>query len=213
MVTLVIIYFNIFQAILGLFGFNNNDIPTNAHLHQHPHTCTHDKVPNLAEASDFTPVGDTIIWSSDKKLTFDDFKAIPDYSTDYVVANTYSGIRFGYYCEDGELKHRVQAMYIKSQSWIKPVAQNDYYLEHEQLHFDITELYARKLHHALNKYNFDCSQTADIQMIADKILAEHRYADHQYDKETEFSNNKYKQSNWYVKVHTELNEYACLPNL
>src|SRR5690606_40361550 len=34
-------------------------------------------------------------------------------------------------------------------SWVVPASRNDYLLKHEQLHFDITELHARKLRREL----------------------------------------------------------------
>jgi len=88
-----------------------------------------------------------IEWSADRKLTWDDFKGEPDTANfPNTLALTNSG--FGYESginmfKDGQVF--VQSVFNTNLSWVVPEGRNDYVLRHEQIHFDITEIYSRKL--------------------------------------------------------------------
>lgn len=56
----------------------------------------------------------------------------------------------------------VYAYFSPRQSWYHKDMADDHLLSHEQLHFDITELYARKLRKKIATYSF--TQDADKEM-------------------------------------------------
>ena len=74
------------------------------------------------------------------------------------AATTASGISYNFSTsyENNELKveYTVSAYFYPTRSWYKPEVCNDVTLMHEQLHFDITELYARKMSKQLAETKF-----------------------------------------------------------
>ncbi|OWY25558.1 hypothetical protein C7N43_20385 [Sphingobacteriales bacterium UPWRP_1] len=152
---------------------------------------------------------DRLLWSSAKKINWEDFKASPDTNLLYIAALTSSSIVYSYYCNNDELVFTIKAVFRKNESWVRPEAKTDFYLNHELLHFDITELYARKLREKLAQYRFTCNQSADMEMIAAAILDEWRKMDKKYDLETHFSHDMQMQKDWYVFIHEQLYDYRA----
>ena len=78
-------------------------------------------------------------------------------------------------------------------------------LQHEQGHFDLAELYARKLNKALKEYTFNAQTiNKDVNSIYEKIMAEQHKAQNRYDLETDFSRNKSRQAMWSSKIANDL---------
>ncbi|MEO5782559.1 MAG: hypothetical protein ABIQ07_04765, partial [Ginsengibacter sp.] len=86
---------------------------------------------------------DTIYHDIKKRLTWKDFKGVPD-TKHFGGAVTASGYAF-----DADIKIEGKIIYLnvgvyvfftKSLSWKKPSINADYHLLHEQTHFDITRL-------------------------------------------------------------------------
>ena len=83
----------------------------------------------------------------------------------------------------------------------------DYILQHEQGHFDITELFARKLAKELKEYKFNPRKYQDdVSKIYKKLMDEKEEYQNKYDKETDFSRNKEQQAEWLEKIKDELDE-------
>lgn len=150
-----------------------------------------------------------ILWTKDRKLTWDDFQAPTDSTMPKVAALTFSSIIYRRSCENGQLRGTVQAVFKKKKSWVNPNMKTDYHLEHEQLHFDITELYARRLRGALEKYVFDCDQVLEFNRVVSVFLNEWKKVQHKYDIETIYSQNMQQQRDWYVSIHMQLLDYKA----
>ncbi|MBX9449849.1 MAG: hypothetical protein KL787_09070 [Taibaiella sp.] len=87
---------------------------------------------------------DTLHWSKDRKLTWDDFQGIPD-TTSTGMAGTSSGfVTKSKYTSDSTISIVVSAVFYKKESWVKAEFKDSATLNHEQGHFDIAEVYARK---------------------------------------------------------------------
>jgi len=151
-------------------------------------------------------VQDDILWVSDRQLTWTDFQGEPDYDNNFVKALTASSIRYSYGCQDGEIVYHIEAIFKKDQSWVKEEARTDYHLGHEQLHFDITELHARKLRKALNEEKFPCHRMYAFEQTIKNYLSQWRTEQLKYDRETFFSVKKEEQSNWFYDVNLQLGE-------
>lgn len=147
-----------------------------------------------------------IQWSADQKLSWFDFqgKPVETEAYDNIAALTYSSIIYRHSCIEGKLHYAIEAVFRKHDSWVRPENKTPYYLEHEQLHFDITELYTRKMRKELSKYDFSCTQEDYFLMIVKRYLKEWEEAERKYDFETHFSNKKDVQRHWYLKVRNEL---------
>src|SRR5262245_56433743 len=83
-----------------------------------------------------------IEWSSIKRLTWDDYLARPSSSSD-AAAITSTALGLEYHVRNNILTYKITCRFSKTRSWGK--YKSDYILQHEQGHFDITEIYARKL--------------------------------------------------------------------
>jgi len=148
----------------------------------------------------FAKVSDDVLWNADKPLQWADFQGAPDYGNDFVKALTASSIRYSYGCENGYIKYHIESVFKKSQSWVKEEARTTYHLSHEQLHFDITELYARKLNDALGREQFPCHRMYAFEQTIRKYLRDWRDEQTTYDRETFFSVKRDKQADWEFNV-------------
>lgn len=140
-------------------------------------------------------------------LTWEDFKAQPDKSNSY-SANTNSGISYSwnYSTASGKpvLEHEVFTNFYPNLSWVKQIQDEEYLLAHEQLHFDISELHARKLRKALDGYEIGRNIRLDLKRIYKRIEAERDSMQNQFDKETSHSENKSAEMRWRKFVGDEL---------
>lgn len=157
---------------------------------------------------------DCIEWTEGRKLKWSDFKGRPN-KLSRNEALTDSGMSIGLICNDQTSEVTIKCFFDRSKSWTKD-RQSEYLLAHEQLHFDITELFVRKLRKELSKFNGDCKRlNAHIQDYYNRNYKEFVAYQNQYDRESEHSLDKEKQAYWEQKVAKELDElkpYASLAN-
>ena len=145
-----------------------------------------------------------IDWTASRKLTWDDFKAPPDpASSNAALTSSSINVEFGY--DDEELQYTIKCRFDKNKSWVR--IHNHVILSHEQGHFDIAELHARKLNQALKAYRFNAKTVNDdVNRIYDSVMSIHHSAQREYDKETDFSRNKEKQAQWLKIIADNLQE-------
>lgn len=142
---------------------------------------------------------DTIYWSPCYKLKWEDFKGSPDTTLQY-EALTFSGIECKYTFTDTSFTHNVAAFFIRKQSWKMSWADN-IALKHEQVHFDISEVFARRLKNELAKLKPNRETVKKI--VADlvkKIIDEKEDMQNQYDEETNFGRKNSLQQKWQQKI-------------
>ena len=153
-----------------------------------------------------------IEWSANHRLTWNDFQATPPYNkrwTSNIAAITSSVIQYRYSCENGYLEYDIKSIFLPDESWVKDNARTDDYLTHEQLHFDITELFARKLRNRLLGKSFKCDE---VQRFEDEIkvsLDEWLKVQKTYDFETSYSLDLPEQRKWNDYVERLLNIYEA----
>lgn len=143
-----------------------------------------------------------IEWTASRKLSWEDFKAPPDpASSNAALTSSSINVEFGY--DDEELQFSIKCRFDKNKSWVR--IRNSVILQHEQGHFDIAELHARKLNQALKAYRFNARTVSDdVNRIYDSVMVLHHTAQNEYDKETDFSRNKDKQAIWLKKIADDL---------
>ncbi len=140
---------------------------------------------------------DRLEWSADHRLNWNDFLAEPPRrKNSNVAAITSSVIQYKYACENGYLNFDIKSIFLRDESWVRDNARTSDYLQHEQLHFDITEVFARKLRNRLSGEQFRCNEVYKFERIVNEQLAEWRKMQKRYDIETEFSLNYYQQDYW-----------------
>ena len=149
-----------------------------------------------------TKQSNLIEWNAGRKLTWNDFKAQPDKnSTNAALTSSRINIEFGY--TNTGLKYNIKCRFDKNLSWGR--IKNDYILAHEQGHFDIAEIHARKLNKSLKAYKFNNRSVAkDVNAIYESVIKEHHAFQSQYDQETDYSRNFKLQDKWLTKIQDEL---------
>ncbi len=145
------------------------------------------------------PVEDEIIpWRTERKLLWDDFLCAPQKQGD-AVASTSTSLGISYQVKNGVLSYNITCNFSKKKSW--GLLRTDYILAHEQVHFDITELHARKLYQALYNYQFNPETfKKDIAAIYERIVKEKEDMQEAYDSETDHSRRKRLQYDWFEKI-------------
>jgi len=157
-------------------------------------------------------ISDREIRWSNRPLSWDDFKQVSRNGTSF-KAQTYSGIRYSLKDNNGKVYIDVEAYFDQEESWVVRGSNTGYLLNHEQLHFDITELFARKLRAELMDYqgmsasDFRSNRTWRVANEAhDRLYNEMVAMQNLYDEETDHSLRKKEQAYWESKIVNELDQ-------
>ena len=146
-------------------------------------------------------------WRNDNPLVWDDFRGKPTGSSEY-VASTNSGISFSssYKIREQQitLDYTITAFFYPELSWYREGIVNNRILKHEQTHFNITQLFARKVRKQLTKTSYTKNIQKEIEAIYQTIEKERQELQHRYDYETEHSKNEEKEQQWQFFIKTEL---------
>lgn len=149
-----------------------------------------------------------IIWKKDRKINWNDFLS-ENSCQKQKGAGTAINIEFypkKFNCAQVE-KIVVIAQMNKLESWVKDKSVE--ILNHEQTHFDIAELYARKIRNAIQEF-IEEIEGCDLQGVAEiyyRLEAEHWQTQFLYDEETKHSINSEKQQEWNIKIADSLETY------
>jgi hypothetical protein len=195
--------YSIFIAFLYFINFSGKpdmDLPPKAGVEE-------------VEAVSFAVDDDLVLWDFDRRLTWDDFLCEPVRNTE-AVALTSTTLGLAYRVQNSVLSYNINCGFSKSRSW--GLLKTPYILAHEQAHFDITELYARKLHKELQQHKFvkGTSMQKQINAIYEKVMKEKEAFQELYDTDTSHSRNKKKQEEWLEQLDNLLVEteyYAAYP--
>jgi len=150
------------------------------------------------------PDNSLIDWNTDRKLNWEDFKAAPDKNSPN-AALTSTAIKIDFTYNNQALKFHIRCQFDKKSSWGR--VKNDYILSHEQGHFDIAEIFARRLYKSLKEYEPNPETlTKDINKIYQDMMQQYHDRQTLYDGETKFSIDTEKQAEWLKKIKNELVE-------
>jgi len=164
-------------------------------------------------------------WSESRPLQWSDFKGQPGtippgFERSYEIAAftfTWNESQWRFEktssasCQYEITQMDVPAYFLPYSSWVKSEYEDDYFLKHEQGHFDIAEINARQFR-ALVGQVFPCpTGIFDVTKINAEIS--HKWTDNirqlgdmnsQYDKETNGGLDKTKQAEWNTKLQSLL---------
>ncbi|CAM2063849.1 Sel1 repeat family protein [Sulfidibacter corallicola] len=134
-------------------------------------------------------------WDRAHPLTWDDF-ANQNVSEEKSFAGAY--ILSGIYLSSSRNSFLAFAYMEPNLSWCRPGMRNDYGLAHEQLHFDISEIFARQLRASLAKippHEIDKANEAYRRIVDEMNRTQTRY-----DDETQHGISRELQSKWAESV-------------
>jgi hypothetical protein len=159
---------------------------------------------------------DFICWTENLKLVWSDFQGIPDTAGIFVdkKAATAYQIRKYQYLDSGLPNYRITTLFFTKKSWTRDTL-SALLLSHEQLHFDIAELYSRKIRKGIQELR-QKRVREDSQYLAliDLMLAELDKYHNEYDKKTWNGAIDFLQEEWNAKVKKELallKQYSTKP--
>jgi hypothetical protein len=146
----------------------------------------------------------SIKWEENKSLQWVDFSG-KENDTSRFDAECYAEICYSYTFYDlDDFDFEVEARFDKNTSWSRKGKQSDELLKHEQLHFDIAQLFANELKHEFENFNYTKNYQQEIVELFQKKKLEYKLMQQQYDDETNHSLNKQKQKEWFDLVYTQL---------
>lgn len=148
--------------------------------------------------------GEVISWSQRNKLTWSDYKGKPQKR--FAAASTVYSLGRHVFAEDGKVKANIEAYFYCKDSWKKDDWINDEVLAHEQKHFDIVELYARRFRKQISGMVFLGLKDAEkkVEAVYQILNKEMDVYQDKYDDETDGSMNGAGQRKWNDKIDAEI---------
>jgi hypothetical protein len=100
----------------------------------------------------------------------------------------------------------VVAQFFPSKSWV--IERNDILLNHEQLHFDIAELYARKMRYEFSKLQkSNVRRMDDYQEVYNRNWQACKRDQKQYDADTNHGTREAENNLWKTRIDAKLTTY------
>lgn len=147
-----------------------------------------------------------IAWDTKYKLEWKDFEARAQ-SNSSLDAYTMLGISLEMLGqENGKVDMGIFGYFEKDKSWVKAGEKTDNLLHHERKHFDLCEVYRRKLIKKLEAkktYSFD-NFSKEVGDIFNDMFAKYTAEQERYDHETNHSQDKAAQIKWNKHIAKEL---------
>ncbi len=154
----------------------------------------------------FQKTENKIYWNANRLLTWDDFieKAQTDGKNEAISS---TGVSFSAKIENTKLEIDIICYFDKKKSWVKINSKDENGLIHEQGHFNISEIFARKFRKTIIESKFKTKTLNNkLKNMADENMNElNKYQD-LYDKETDHYRNDVKQIEWNSKIAKELKD-------
>lgn len=153
---------------------------------------------------------DKMKWDADRPLSWKDFKGTPEKTKDY-VASTNSGVSlaFASQTKNGVTTYttEVTTYFYPKLSWYRPGNVSAYILKHEQTHFDISEIFGRRLRKQLAQLD---QKDPDFKEKVQQLFSDNEYErvlfQSEFDLETDHSNFPDYERKWEQKVAELLKE-------
>ncbi len=155
-------------------------------------------------------IPERIEWHADQKIAWDMFKAVPNTTNGYAatsstgISQTYEINSNGYI---NKPSIRVKAHFYPKYSWYNAKDTSAYLLAHEQAHFDITEIHARKLRKRINEFDFSANAKAEIKTLYNEIEQERKMMQRDFDSASRHSRDKNQEMLWRKEIKKLLEKY------
>ena len=158
---------------------------------------------------------DGMPWDPAYRIQWEDFRATPP-DSQRVAATTASGISYSYRTRGQagayQLDYEVTAFFYPDRSWYHPELCDSVVLSHEQLHFYISEIYARKMRDILGSRTFGPNVRAEVRQVFAGINRELSEFQQRYDRETDYSRDHEAQARWNRLIAERLAGRPNTPN-
>lgn len=144
-------------------------------------------------------------WDEGSPLEWKDFMGTPE--NEPAHSKTYSGSHYSFVKLDTGIyrfSFTTTAVFDMSYSWVKENQKTSYLLKHEQLHFDISEIFTRKLLKSLSEAIYSKKYKEEMNAIYLQNKNDRVRMQDLYDKETSHGQLVKEQLEWEQYVATLL---------
>lgn len=160
-----------------------------------------------------------IVWQDNILLGFDDFRGKPNINGK-IAAISCTNIECVIMLKNDSVEFYVTAIFFKDSSWIRSNRRIKSVLDHEQMHFNLTELYAREFRKYLSTQHFEFKllnyETRNkiyysIEPILKRIIFLLNEEQNRFDITTDYSENLEELTKWNEmqnRVLKELDSYS-----
>jgi hypothetical protein len=152
-----------------------------------------------------------LAWSAARPLAWSDFRGRPDLESPVAAATSYA-LTWESDCSPEGFRFRVTSVFLPDQSWVKPDVlsrsqENARTLAHEQTHFDLSEVHARRMRRVLSRLVTPCRLTEEqLAAALDPVRREDAARQDRYDRETDHGLDRAQQARWDDEVRRELSD-------
>jgi Bacterial protein of unknown function (DUF922) len=160
------------------------------------------------------PAPEPFAWAADRRLTFSDFLGKPDITHAAAALTVYAmSVTTG--CDGEFFRFGVTSIFQPQRSWVKPAMMfrsedGERLLHHEQTHFDLSEVHARRLRKTLGEVTDPCNRPAsEIDAIVRKAVLEDAAVQSRYDRDTSYGLDVRQQGRWDDDVAKQLKALAA----
>lgn len=143
---------------------------------------------------------DEIYW---RKLSWTDFKQKPP--TNKIAAHSTTGFDYTVIGKDGKFFFTAVPFFDQDESFTNVL--DDTTLRHEQIHFDLCELYGRLIQRKLKQFQGK-DMILEAKKVYDELVVKWKLDEELFDEETEHGLNREKEYIWEANI-----EYELLHNL
>jgi hypothetical protein len=139
-------------------------------------------------------------WST-RRLVWTDFRGQPPANGEE-GARTAHGLYYVWSCRGETFRYRVRAAFHPLRSWVKPMVaehpvESARVLRHEQGHFDLSEVFARRIRKRFDDLTTPCAlNDSELGAMARQLVEEERATQRRYDAETRHSLIEARQTDW-----------------
>ncbi len=146
-------------------------------------------------------------WNEHSKLSWEDFRGGISTMDDEAAAATHCGIGFKTNTRTSGDKPEIivyNTFYV-NKSWVRADAKLPEILLHEQGHFDLCEIYTRKLRERMKKFDFNARDIKlALMSIYNEVSNEYEKRQQAYERETIHGTNLSEQKRWVEMIAREL---------
>jgi hypothetical protein len=143
----------------------------------------------------------SVNWSTSRRLTWEDFRGHPDEANPH-HALTAANLAVNATCKEKGFFYEVSCVFLPTESWTKNT-KSQKLLEHEQLHFDLTEVHARLLRKELQQLN--CSNLkAKLNPTVNSAFARWKAEQNAFDTASKHGLNAEEQGAWAASISQHL---------
>jgi hypothetical protein len=148
-------------------------------------------------------------WSPARPLTWNDFQGSPP-TDGREGAKSFYALYSAWQCRGKAFAFRAIAGFHPRESWVKPDVLNDpelrrSVLAHEQTHFDLGELHARRMREVFAHLSGPCRKTdADLGALARRLSHDEAIEQRRYDSETNHGLLAAEQAAWSLQTRERL---------